>query len=1106
MFSPQYKPSDRCSFPWINRRNLLLVVSVFSLIFISCCDLNAQTVNATLRGTVTDSSGAAVAGAEITLLEPTTGQTVRKASSQASGDFEFDELKPGTYELRCGATGFKMFVAQNIILDSGQIRRLDPQLALGQAVEEVTVSAGAAVISTESATISDMFTAKQHDQSPQVTIYPSTWYQLTTLAGVQGGTYPPVADGQEQQQQTQTFDGIPNDLQGIQNNNANFFEQVSATVFNAPAESPVPVQLSQVTKRGQNAFHGKATYRIYDSVFNSSGYFDTSKTPYLQHEWDLEASGPIWKDHTFFYGGWFAQRIPLGTFVTANVPTNPWRNGVFSTTIIDPSTGLPFANNTIPANRISSVAAAVQSQYLPAPDVDINTPVNNYAFHFPFNSDLYRGDWPIVRVDHNLTKSNSLFVRWLMRKTPYVLNNGLPALIWTRARTHQQWAAGDTQIFSPTLVNNFRFGYSSDYIVDGQNEAGQTPPDGSKVLSSIGLQGSNPSQLTGQGFPEIDITGLTSLSNVSGGVKADNHIYTVNDSIDWQIGQHAVKFGGSIQHYSNFYGVVPNYGTFTFDGSITGQPYADFLLGLPQESQRVNPLGNQSQTLNEYGLYAEDSFKISHKLTLTYGIRWDLYGTPSSTSHLMYNWDPSTGDVIVDPKALSQVSPLYPSGITVVPGSVQAIADKSNFVPRIGVAYALTDHSVVRAGYGIYTSRFGAAGAFNNFLPINPQLGSTGPFSISEAYQNVVKTGTAPLLSFPNPYPSTTASVSVPSQTVYGYPRDVSHGHIHQYSLSYEEEIAHIGLRASYLGSVGTGLNYSVNVNLPQPGTLPFNPNFNPNSTPSNPSDACGPTTTPACSVRPYPQFFTTNLLRFDGGTRFNSLQLEAKRRLGGLTFNASYSYTESLANYLDTENPYDVLNHWANDGQTRRNYVSASMIWALPFGKGQRFLSDSGGAVDRIVGGWSTSVATFLASGLGFSPAFSGPDPSNTGTFGGLPDLVGDPNNIPGGKNYNNWFNTAAFAVPQAGHFGDARPNSLEGQHLYQTHLSLTKSVPITERIHFNFMTQISNIFNHPQFLTPSGNISVPGGNQFTSQYGVFDSLESGQVRQITFQGGFTF
>ena len=151
-------------------------------------------------------------------------------------------------------------------------------------------------------------------------------------------------------------------------------------------------------------------------------------------------------------------------------------------------------------------------------------------------------------------------------------------------------------------------------------------------------------------------------------------------------------------------------------------------------------------------------------------------------------------------------------------------------------------------------------------------------------------------------------------------------------------------------------------------------------------------------------------------------------------------------------------------------------------------------------------SAITYLASGLYYSPYFEGPDTSNTGTVGGLPDLVGNPNAVPGGKNINNWFNQAAFAAPQPGTFGNALPYSLESQNLYVTHLSAIKATPITERVNFTFTAQISNLFNHPQFLTPSGNVTNPGGNQFTSQFGTFDSLERAQARQITFQGGFTF
>jgi hypothetical protein len=247
-------------------------------------------------------------------------------------------------------------------------------------------------------------------------------------------------------------------------------------------------------------------------------------------------------------------------------------------------------------------------------------------------------------------------------------------------------------------------------------------------------------------------------------------------------------------------------------------------------------------------------------------------------------------------------------------------------------------------------------------------------------------------------------------------------------------------------------------------------------------------------------------MLRYDGGANYDALQFDVKRRVGNFTFTANYSLARSRANYLDTENPYNVLSHWSNDGLTRRHYATGTLIYALPFGKGQRFLGNSADFVNRVVGGWSTNAITYLASGTYFSPAFTGSDPSNTNTFGGLPDLVGDPTNVSGGRSKTNWFNTTAFAIPKAGTFGNALPNSLESQNLYLSHLSLIKKTAITERVTFNFVVQISNIFNHAQFLAPSGNINVAGGNQFTSQVGTFSSLEVAKPRQVTFQGGFTF
>ncbi len=356
----------------------------------------AQTTNATLRGTVTDNSGAVVVGAKVTLSEPATGRVVRQATSSATGDYEFDQLQPGTYELSCDQAGFKSFSVQSILLDPGQVRRVDPVMAIGATTTQVVVSAGAAVINTETATISSTFSALQSDKTPLVNTYPSVYSLLTTASGVQGagGGYP-VMNGIQQQNQSQVFDGIPNDLQGEQNNNSNFFAETGVVTSNGLAENAVPASVNLITHRGTNDFHGVALYEIYDSVLNASGYFPPAKTPYLQHEWNIGVGGPILKNKAFFYGEWYAERIPLGTPYNISVPTLPWRQGVFlqnSKTIVDPQTGLPFANNTIPSNRISPVSLAIQSTFYPEPTgANVNlAPVNNYPFQF-FQQRLIQG-------------------------------------------------------------------------------------------------------------------------------------------------------------------------------------------------------------------------------------------------------------------------------------------------------------------------------------------------------------------------------------------------------------------------------------------------------------------------------------------------------------------------------------------------------------------------------------------------------------------------------------------------------------------------------------------------------------------------------------------
>jgi hypothetical protein len=1048
---------------------------VGALVLIAVCfairPVFAQVSLSTLRGAVTDSSGAVVPNAALTLREPTTGVVARRQTTDNQGNFEMLDLRPGVYRLTCEVPGFKTFTAENVLLDSGQARRIDVALVVGTLTQDVvTVTANAAVINTETGSISGLYNAKQHADVPLVDAYPSPSSMLTLLPGIQGGSggFGGLrASGQTTAQIIQGFDGINND-QGGQSNNSEFFQEVSATTVNAPAESSRVANINLTTKRGDNQFHGGAYYKVFSSALMARNFFAARRTPYLQHEWQLELGGPIIKNRTFIYGSWFSQRIPLGSFDTATVPTLAQRNGIFSGAIRDPLTGAAFPNNTIPESRISPVSAKFQQLYYPNPVTAGAT--NNYPFEFPFNTDLYKGDWLLFRVDHNITSKNSLYVRWLQRKTPYVLENGLPSLLWTRARDHQQWAAVDTHIFSPSLINTFRFGASKDYILDGASTAGVTPADGAQVLAQTGLQGSNPSGLSGQGFPTISISGYTTLANISGGVNSDNYAYTFDDSMTKTFGKHVAKVGVVYQLQTQFSGALPNYGSFSFDGSLSGNAYADFLLGIPRSASRTNPLINRTQRAGEFGAFAQDTFKVTQKLTVDYGLRWDYYSSPVYDDGLMYNFDLATGNVIVPSGAMSKVSPLYPKSINVVSGQATPSSDLKNFRPRLSAAYRLTPTLVVRGGYGAFTER----------LALFQRVNGAGPFSIAETYQN--NAGQVPQFLFPNPFPGSLALATVPSQSVAALPSATNNGVLRQYNITVEKEIARLGLRASYIDLRGRGLNYSLNVNIPPPSTTPF-----------------------TASRRPYPQLVTVSSYRSDGSSNYHSLELEAKRRAGDFTFDVNYSYQINKNNFSDLENPYDVLSRWANEANTRRQYTVADVIWVLPFGHGRKFLNGAPRQVDFVLGNWQLYWISYVGSGLFFSPAYSGSSPSNTGVNGGLPDLVGD-TVPPGGRTYNQWFNPAAYAVPPNGRFGNALPNSLESQPLNVHHLSIAKRFMITEKLSFTMTGAISNLFNHPTFTSPRNNISAAGAGAFTSTVGVFSSNERGGPRQITFKGRFEF
>jgi hypothetical protein len=1104
--------------------NVLVVsLALLGLLTFLSSTATAQTGFAALRGNVTDASGAVVTGAQVTLTEPATGLQVRTAESDAQGNFEFPNLKPGSYQVKSEKQGFKAFVADDIKLDAGQTRRLDIRFSVGNQQETVEVRAGAAVINTEGGTISGQFEGLKVADTPLIDTYPSPLALFATLPGVQGNGWDLKISGQDASQQSIQADGVSNDRAGEQSNTSKFFEEATVTTVNAPADSSRVVAYNLTSKRGENQFHGMVYYQHFNAGLNATPHPQTKRTPYIQHDWQAELGGPIWKNHTFFYVSWYEQLIPLGSFNLATVPTQAMWNGDFTgfPTIFDPQTGQSFPNNKIPANRISPVSAAVQ-KYYPLPNVGDPTTFtfNNFGWTHPYNSQNYRGDWPFFRIDHNLTSKNTIFGRWLQRKTPFVLPGTLPSTFWTRLRDHRQTVVSDTHVFSPKVINNFRFGWNTDYIIDGASEAGQKPLNGGTVIAAIGLQGVNLSGYNVAGIPEFDITDITYFKGVNGGVKNDDRTLAYEDSLTWQEGRHIWKFGGEVTTFKFHSGVIPDYGTFNFNGAFTGgslgSGFADFLLGLPQNSKRSDPFVNRTLTNKEVGLYIMDTFKLTPRLTLDYGLRWDYYALPTYTDGLMYNFDLASGTVLVPQSKLSQVNPLYPSNIPIAAGQVTPDASLRNFRPRIAASYLLGKSFVIRGGYGQFTDRY------SRFYSDLAENQGPGPFAhLAESFTN---TTPDPLFSFPNPFPSPSLASPAPSQTMVVLPRKWNNGVIHQFNVSVEKEIAKMGLRASYIGSRSKGLNFIansitgswINVNVVPASLTPFD-----------------------TSRQPFPNLSGVYAYRSDGEAKYDALQLEASRKQGWVTFDAHYTWASSLNNMANTDDPSQPTKVWAVDHGLRRNLLTVTSVWNLPFGKGRQHLTDAPKVVDVLLGGWAVQTISFFGSGDYMTPLFFGFDVANNNFNSFIPDVIpGTHGNLPAGqRTQSRWYNTAAyhqdtstglfvydqigaFKVPgcsdtdplclntqpaNVGRFGNAGTNSLVGPRLNVHHLSLAKTFPLTERVRTTFTAEFADIFNHAHFYDPDTYINAQDAGQLIYARGDYEPEKAGH-RQISFKLRFDF
>jgi outer membrane receptor protein involved in Fe transport len=1106
------------------------VIATILLVFLSAT-VHAQVESGKIVGTVRDASGAILSAATLTVTQTQTNAE-RKTTSNNEGEYVVTELKPGTYTVKAERQGFKTAVESAFKLDINQVVRVDFSLVVGSVHEEVVVTAAEPLVESETSSIGQVIDESRVHQLP---LNGRDFAQLAYLSpGVNMGPASTGSTGNVQQ------GDIPEDERGngsIQVNglwatNNNYLlngfdnneQQIGFELIEPPIDAiqEFKVQTNNfgadigkggavvnvVTKAGTNRFHGSAFEFLRNSAMDAKNYFNFAGEPippFKRNEFGGSFGGPIIRDRTFFFVDYQGRRIRTSETLQSPVADPTEVGGNFSdllttaspTVIVDPVTNTPFMGNGSQPNVISPCttpgglssigqscldpAALNVVALFPRPNVPGGSVSNGFLFEStPVNRN--NQDSFDVRVDHQISSKNSLFGIFSYGNVQNHNPDPFPGIAgggsFTGDINNKALLAGlsDVHVFSSTKINELKIGYSR-YVVDAVPFF-----QGQEIATQLGIPGINDpnNPLTG-GLPNIQISGLNPLGNgdwFPENLREDN--YQLLDSFTYIHGRHSFKMGGDLRRREHgFFQVQNTRGDLFYTGQFTNDPLADFLIGYTQSLFRDAQTGSYGMRWWEFGTYLMDDYRVSSKLTLNLGLRYDIY-TPMVEEHnRLANFDFATG-LFVAP------------GVT--PGTTRSgdvATNWKNFSPRLGFAYSLgsDNKTAVRGGYGIFydmqADQNDTELAYNDLPGVYGSQSFTAPLGPTPVM--ILSQGPPPII-----FSSITNPTGRASAAYFHNPTT----YIEEWNLNVEHQLAgDMVLQVGYEGTRGVHMTYLRNLNQ---ATTPTWTNFS------------GPT---GNEGRPYdstvPNIAAIRTEGHDISLINNGLQVRFEKRSShGWSMLNSYTWQHTIGQATESEvpnsdgEPQDTYNMRAERGDVTpdfRHQFTSAWSYELPFGRGKRFFQGSG-PTRWLAGGWQLNGIISLYSGQAFTPYLSY-DPTNTGSGGPRPDQVGDPynfSNSPCGshQSINCWYNPAAFALPAiapgqptpplgtsyATMFGDATRGSLRGPAFYDTDFSVFKDFKFNEGRQLEFRGEIFNLFNTPQFALPNNLVDTPNAGQITS------------------------
>ena len=1083
------------------------------LLLTAALPTSAQTFGE-ITGRVTDTSGAGAPAANVTVTNINTN-AARQAVTAQSGDYSFPSLSPGTYNLRVEKTGFKTDEAKNVLVEVQQTIRLDFSLTVGQVSESITVEANAVQLQAENATVGTVIDNKRIVELPlngrnylQLVALTPNATTLSPSAGQagsrQGGDR--AAQSISVSGQRTMFDNFT--LDGVNNTDPNFNTYVVLPSIDALLEFKVQTgvypaefghnatQINVSTKSGGNAYHGALFEFLRNDKLDAKPYAfaanPPAKSPFKWNQWGFEIDGPVripklfnGTDKLFFLVNdeWFKQRRNFnGTY---SVPTAAQYTGDFSSLslpLYDPTTNAPFPGNLIPVSRVDPISKKLLQFY---PVANLSTASNNFqrVGSAPINKDQF-----IAKMDF-IESSKSQWSGRYSWGDENQSNTGIN-LDGSKVLTNfEQYMGSNTRTFTPNTVNEARFGYTRFF-----NSIGRFLANDRDVVTEIGIPGLKGGPPVQWGIPNVTLANYNGFGDDTEGPYAnDNNTTQFLDNFSWIHGKHTVRFGGEFRReHFNQVGNQFARGQFSFQPNATQNPvtkaggntFAEYLLGYLYQAEAAVAVGDAAFVRNGWSFYADDTWKVTSKLTISAGLRYELtppfYDTKRNVFSVYQPFEdrtPQVADKSRYPQFIREgscsgspyegISIRWPAINVLCDGRLGnnlVQTDRNDFAPRIGLSYSPNSKWVIRLGGGMFYNqdtgnpRFDMARNIAGRIRVNanPQSNNLTWANALASVAGGVANITAPY-AFENKYDR---------RTPYSF----------EYLLNIQRELGHNWVvEAGYLGSISRHLEFLRAVNESLPGTVG---NVN--------------------SRAPYPTFGRIQLVDNGANGAYNSFAIKATKRFSnGFTVLSSYTFSKSQddssgirvqgGDTLFPQNSYCRKCEWALSAFDERHRFVTSTLYDLPIGKGRK-MDVSNPFLNGIVGGWQAGGILTLQSGFAVTPGVGGADRSGNGAGFDRPDATGItpylsspvPSRwwpavlLPDGKPNPG----SAFTPNVPGSFGNAGRNSLIGPKYFTMDFSAHKEFKMFYRDthQLQFRLEAFNVMNHPVWGIPNTNVTSSG------------------------------